>query len=733
MPREERHHTANGASKAHAAIPIVTTSVRVESDVVSARQRARQIAALLGFDVPQQTRIATAVSEIARNAFKYAGGGCIEFSVEGKTSPQILLIRIIDTGPGVADLDAILEGRFRSSTGMGVGITGARRLMDQFDIQSSAKGTAITLKKLLPRKATVITPQNLPALADALSRQKPENTLDEMQQQNRELMATLDELVTRQEDLVRLNRELEDTNRGVVALYAELDEKADHLRRADEVKSRFLSNMSHEFRTPLNSILALSRLLLDRTDGDLTPDQERQVHFIRRSAENLFELVNDLLDLAKVEAGKIVVRPTEFDVRNLFGALRGMLRPLLLNAGVNLVFDEPEDIPPMYTDEGKVSQILRNFISNALKFTEHGEVRVSAHRKDSDVIFSVADTGIGIAEGDLERIFQEFTQIENPIQHKVKGTGLGLPLSRKLAELLGGNVGVRSSLGSGSIFTAAIPLTYPAAPLSPLAEAPPVDMSRIPVLIVEDQYETRLVYERYLKGDNYQAFFARSVAEARRVIGTVPIRAIVLDMLLEGEDAWGLLAALKSSAETSNIPVIVVTTIEDTHKGYGLGAEEYAVKPVTKEWFLSTLARVIEDRGARRILVIDDDEVFRYLVRQLFSVTPHYLLETAGGAEGLALAREKRPDLIILDLVMPGLSGFEVLRLLRGDAELSGIPVIVATSKVLTDSERQQVADGGGEILSKEKFSSGDVADDMRQILARMNRQDLFAARERES
>ena len=272
-------------------------------------------------------------------------------------------------------------------------------------------------------------------------------------------MRTLDELRQRQEELTRLNRELEDTNRGVVALYAELDERADHLRRADEVKTRFLSNMTHEFRTPLNSILALTRLLLDHVDGELSPEQERQVYFIRKSAENLSELVNDLLDLAKVEAGKIVVRPAEFEVRNLFGALRGMLRPLLLNTSVNLVFDEPEGIPPLNTDEGKVSQILRNFISNALKFTEQGEVRVSAKLSPDgrSVVFSVTDTGIGIAPEHQDIIFQEFTQLENAVQRKVRGTGLGLPLSKKLAELLGGSVSVASELGLGSTFSATHP------------------------------------------------------------------------------------------------------------------------------------------------------------------------------------------------------------------------------------------------------------------------------------
>jgi signal transduction histidine kinase len=227
--------------------------------------------------------------------------------------------------------------------------------------------------------------------------------------------------------LGRVNTELEDTNRGVLALYAELDERAERLRRADETKSRFLSHMSHEFRTPLTSIMALSRLLMDESDGTLNTEQHKQVHFIRKSAETLLEMVNDLLDLAKVEAGKSVVRPVRFQVTNLFGALRGVLRPLQINEAVQLVFDEAAGLPVMYTDESKVAQILRNFISNALKFTERGEVHVSAAQGGSEkwVTFTVRDTGIGINSKDLPLIFQEFTQIDSPIQGKYKGTGLG--------------------------------------------------------------------------------------------------------------------------------------------------------------------------------------------------------------------------------------------------------------------------------------------------------------------
>ena len=325
---------------------ILTVSIRSEYDTVAARQRARQIAALLGFDRQDQTRISTAVSEIARNAFNYAGGGRVEYLVEGRATPQLFLIKVTDAGKGIHDLSSVLDGTYQSQTGMGLGIAGARRLMDQFQIESdAARGTTIWLKKLLPKRAPLLSEADIGTLAGSLARQTPEDAFHELQHQNQELLGALEEIRARQTELMLLNRELEDTNRGVVALYAELDEKADHLRRADDLKSKFLSNMSHEFRSPLNSILALSGLLLGRTDGELSGDQVQQVEYIRRAADDLLELVNDLLDLAKVEAGKVEVKPLEFTAGNLFGALRGMLRPLLLNQSVNLVFEEVDQIP----------------------------------------------------------------------------------------------------------------------------------------------------------------------------------------------------------------------------------------------------------------------------------------------------------------------------------------------------------------------------------------------------
>ena len=522
-------------------IRLITVAVRQEQDVVTARQRARQISGLLGFEGREQTRVATAVSEIVRNAFRYAGGGEVDFAVEGESVPQLLAIHVRDKGPGIAALDEILEGRYRSSTGMGLGLIGARRLMDHCAVRTGPGGTSVLMKKLLPDAAPLVTPPDAARIAATLAVQGASNPLEEVQQQNQELVRTLGELRERQDELLALNRELEDTNRGVVALYAELEERADFLRRTDETKSRFLSNMSHEFRTPLNSIKALTRILLERSDGPLNEEQELQLQFVRKAAEDLAQLVDDLLDLAKIEAGKIDVRPTEFNVPDLFSALRGMLRPLLVSDKVALRFEDASELPALNTDEGKVSQILRNFISNALKFTERGEIRVSATldpERDA-VVFAVADTGIGIAPEDQEKIFEEFTQVRNPLQQRVKGTGLGLPLCRRLSTLLGGGIELQSKPGEGSTFLVTIPVRYAKAiEHVPLPDSPVIDPARVPVLVVEDEADSQHQYERLLRGSAYTAIPARTLRQAQEALARARPAAVVLDIQLGFESSW---------------------------------------------------------------------------------------------------------------------------------------------------------------------------------------------------
>jgi signal transduction histidine kinase len=567
--------------------PIATMTIQTESDVVTVRQRARRIAELLGLERQAQTRVATAVSEIARNAFVYAGGGRAEFLVEANVSPQLLWVRISDQGNGIANLQAILDGQYRLQSGMGLGLVGARRLMDRFDIDSKpGEGTIVNLGHHLPVRKGRFTQAKSSEIVAALRREDAVEPLAALRDQNRELLQSLEEIRRRDEESKQLNQELGDTNRGVVALYAELDERAEQLRKASELKTRFLSNMSHEFRTPLNSILALSRLLHDRIDGELTPEQERQVGYIRRSAESLLELVNDLLDLAKVEAGKVDVKATSFTVSSLFGTLRGALRPLLVSPSVELIFETADEMPELVTDEAKVAQIVRNLISNALKFTEKGEVVVRAQydAESKLAIFSVRDTGIGIAPEDQSRIFEEFSQVDTRLQKKTKGTGLGLPLSRSLANVIGGTIRVESVLGQGSVFMLEIPL----------------------------------------------------------VLG----------------------GAIATPAELSR----------------------------------------------KRVLVIDDDDTFRYILRQIIANEARYeVLEASNGSDGLRLAKDERPDVIVLDLQMPHVDGFTVLQELNADQRTSIIPVVVSTS-LAVNAELKARLPVGTRLISKNLISRENVS-----------------------
>ena len=527
-----------------------------EADIVAVRQQVRRVAERLGLEGQDQIRLATAVSEIARNAQSYGGGGQAEILLADDATPPMLLVRIIDQGPGIADPEAVLDGSYRSATGMGLGLIGARRLADHFVLRTTpGVGTTVELGKAMSAGRPLPAPSALASLADTLAITPEDDPSAALREQNRELLASLAALRERQDQLERLSRELEDTNRGVVALYAELDEKAAELRQASDLKTRFISNMSHEFRTPLNAILALARLLLDRADGDLSPEQEKQVQFIRQSAGGLLELVNDLLDIAKIEAGKIELRPAAFDIADLFAGLRGMFKPLADRRPVDLAFAAPDDLPPLVTDETKLTQILRNLISNALKFTERGQVRVTAAACGADeATFAVSDTGIGIPPAHQARIFEEFEQVANGLQARTKGTGLGLPLSRRLAGLLGGTLSVESAPGAGSTFTLRIPRRHPAT----LEPAPTPAVHRR-ALIIDDEEATRYVLRRLLAGEGWATSEASDGISGLQQARTIRPHLIVMDLNMPGLDGFAVLDELAADPATAHIPVVVCT------------------------------------------------------------------------------------------------------------------------------------------------------------------------------
>lgn len=535
------------------------------------------------------------------------------------------------------------------------------------------------------------------------------SNLSEMAALHRETDRQQRELLRRHEELVRLHQELQESNRGVVALHHEIGDKDASLRRADEVKSRLVANVSHEFRTPLNSILGLSKLLLSRADGDLTEEQEKQLNFIRQSAESLYTLVNDLLDLSKTESSRVLLRTNTFSVENFFASLRGMMRPLAeQNSKVELVFEPGEGLPEIDSDEGKVAQIIRNLVSNALKFTERGEVRVSAHEAAPGMIaLRVSDTGIGIPFEEQARVFEEFYQVDNPLQRKHKGTGLGLALSRSLAERLGGKLELESQPGRGSTFTLTIPLRHPE--VSEVAamvdRSRQIEPGRQPVLVVEDDRQTLLLYEKYLRGSGFQVIPARSLDEARAALLRIRPAAVVLDIMLEGEASWSFLSDLKANEATRDIPALVVTVTNREEHARALGADEFFMKPMEREWLLNKLKSLSGHGEIRTLLVIDDDKVARYLVQKHLTDSPYRVIEAAHGAEGIELAREHHPDVIFLDFVMPEMSAFDVLDELKRDPATRNIPVIIYTSKNLAAEERKRLEAEASAILSKQSLS----------------------------
>ncbi|MEV4344912.1 sensor histidine kinase [Actinoplanes sp. NPDC049596] len=438
--------------------------LRVAQDIFVVRQLSREVAREVGLEQQDQTRLATALSEVSRVMIARGTDAEVTFAVQSDGVVPMLQVTV--------------EGRVAGDAARLTPELGAvGRLVDKMGVSDGGNGTVVWMARRLPASVPRLTPDRMEEIRAGLARHVPGSPLDELNVQNQQLIAALDEVRAQRDDLARLNaeleetnrgvmalyhqlsEELEETNRGVVALYAELDEKSVQLAAASEAKSRFLANVSHELRAPVTAIIGLGRLLGDEGSDELTADQAQQVDLIRGSATDLLSLVNDLLDLAKAEAGRVEATMADVDLKAVFGQLRGTLRPLATRPEVEFVVDEPSSVPSIRTDEVLLTRILRNLLTNALKFTAAGEVRLSVRPVGDDAEFTVSDTGAGIPAELHERIFEEFYQVPGSRPISGKGTGLGLPYARRLAGILGGGLHVASTPGEGSTFTLRLPLS----------------------------------------------------------------------------------------------------------------------------------------------------------------------------------------------------------------------------------------------------------------------------------
>ncbi len=683
---------------------ISSLELKTPADLLRARQMCTLLGRELGLEKQDQIRLASAVSDVGRNTLDHARGGRVEFWFRDERELAVL---VRDQGPGIADPEAALQGR---------SLAGVSRLVDALRIDSApGQGTRVWLVKRLPVTARVPDSECLLRLQLAVQRTLPPTAEQELRDQSEQLLQLLESAAQRERELQRLNLELEETNRGVMALYAELNERAENYQNLAELKTRFLSEVSHELRTPLNSILAISRLLLDRTDGDLSDEQERQVEFIRSSAVALTQLVTDLLDLAKTEAGKMSLRITEFDLEDIWTGLRGMLRPLLTGA-TQLIFDDP---PPLRlrTDERKLNQILRNLLSNGLKFTPEGEVRLRVLSTENDqLVLAVSDTGVGISPRDQARLFEDFTQVDSPLQAKLHGTGLGLSLSRRLAQMLGGRLWVESELGTGSTFFLSIPVAIGAAPaLITSTER----QSESVVLAVEPDNDVLLAYKTALQPLGISVQQARSVRDARRALQLLDPVAVLLEVLLPYRSGWSLLAELKHHPLTRQIPVAVVTDVDNRAKAEELGADVFARKPVDRAWLRNWVSQLPRPAGRPHLLVIDDEPTARYIVREALNDSPYLIREAADGAVGLQMADAAGPAAIVLDMEMPQMDGFEVLRQLASQPHTKTVPVIIHTQTTLTPEMRKRFPPQVVDAVSKSAAAANGSHHALVQALAR--------------
>jgi len=514
---------------------------------------------------------------------------------------------------------------------------------------------------------------------------------------------------------------------GAVVVYADISER----RRAEEegrsremaaaasrAKSQVLANMSHELRTPLNAIIGFSELLEDLSSGPLNDRQRRYVGNIVTSGRHLLDLVNDILDLARIEAGRLTLEPSSFEPVAAIREVQRIVESLAMGKRLRLEIGTPEALPVITADRAKFKQILYNLLSNAIKFTHDGglvQVRArtvpdpSAPGEAEDwLAIEVEDSGIGIRPEDQNRIFLEFEQLDASYVREQQGTGLGLALTRRLVDLHGGRIGLESTVGRGSTFSIFLPRVPPSV-LTPGragagAAALPGEDGKPVVLVVEDDPVAGELLCHYLTSQGYAVAQAANAEQALEMARRLKPVAITLDILLPDQDGLEVLSRLRALADTERIPVIVVSITDDRALGFSLGASDWLVKPVNRERLLDAVSRAVpatSNGGERTILVIDDHRETVDLLADTLERRGFRALRAYGGAEGIRLATEQLPDVVVLDLVMPGLSGFEVARRLQEQEATRGIPVIVFTFKELAADEREALSGRVRRIVSK--------------------------------
>jgi PAS domain S-box-containing protein len=537
-----------------------------------------------------------------------------------------------------------------------------------------------------------------------------------LEQQSEELQAQTEELQLQTDELHNTSEELHKQNLLISAKSAEVEE-------ANRLKSEFLSNMSHELRTPLNSIMALSNVLLRQSKTKLNEDENNYLEIIERNGKNLLKLINDILDLSKVEAGKIDLSVKSVDVRKLMENIIDSLSPIAEKKGLKISLSIPSDFPFIATDESRFQQIITNILGNAVKFTEKGSIDVFVGCDSNIIWIEVKDTGIGIPNEELPYIFDKFRQVDGSSSRSFEGTGLGLSIVHELLKIIGGEIKVKSEFGVGSVFKIVLPVEWKGEISNsdkPSLRESPIIAKKNTILIIDDDPVAIMQLRSFVEEIAYNAVSTTMAREALSMAEVYKPFAITLDVIMPGLDGWEILQRLKNNEKTKSIPVIIVSVSCEKETGFVLGAVGHITKPVEKEKLLSEIKRL--HKNARDIIIADDSEIDIEISTSILDREGINVIKVNRGEQCIELLKIKKPDILILDLMMPEVNGFHVLDFVRKNQETKNLPVIIVTAKDLTENEKAFLSGKVSSIIQKNETRANDVFVEINRIIKELEK-----------